>query len=282
MKRPFSIAEPAEAGRAFPVPADAPAWWAFAGSSLGGLLLLKGQAPHRFSEGLLLLFSLFCLFMASDWISSLNGKSHRGEVPKGSPASLPGITLLMLGLGSLALFLHQRTPLESRFWVALLACAAGLTALMFLLRLELLPFDRRLIALSSLLCTLPALFLALLALGHKNPGAWAFWMAPALFYPASSVFSWTWLQGLYHARMHLALLAAPLMLLIAAALTVSADLAALTLTAYLIYMMRRLLQRYRLGPERLPEFSDIRRLGREQLFWNSVVLASWLLSGVLI
>ena len=53
------------------------------------------------------------------------------------------------------------------------------------------------------------------------------------------------------------------MALIIIALSNSADLAALVLTAYLIYMVRRLQSRYERGAEKLPQFSDIRKLGRE-------------------
>ena len=271
-----------EAGeRIFPLPVDASAWWAFFSSCLGGLVQLQLHAPARLREGLLLAFSFSCLFLASDWISSLSGKGIRGEIPKGQALSVPGIALLFIGIGSMACFYGLQAPLEGRFWLASLICGASLTVLMFLLRLELPPSDLRLLALSTLLCTAPALFLSFLAFGPRSLEPWSFWSAPALFFSVSSVFAWIWLQGLYHARRHLALLAAPLMALIIAALTCGADLAALALTAYLIYVIRRLLARYQQGADRLPEFSDIRKLGREQSLWYALMAASWALNSVL-
>jgi hypothetical protein len=265
----------------FRPPSDASAWWAFSGSSLGGLALLHFQAPQRMQEALLLLLSLTCLFLCSDWISSLSGRGSGGQVPPGRPLSLPGLSLSLLALAGLASFCRMQPELEVRFWVAALACGAAFTALMFLLRLELAPYDTRLLALSSLLCTAPALFLAFLAYGPSRD-AWLFWLAPALYYPASSVFAWTWLRGLHDSKRRMAMLAAPLMALIIAALNVSADLAAVALIFYLIYLLRRLIARYRQGAGRMPEFSDIRRLGAEQSVWNALILLSWLLSGVAI
>lgn len=263
---------------AFPVPTDASAWWAFLSSSLGGLALVHFHSPARMREGLILVFAFACLFVASDWISSLSGKGLSGEVPRGQLRSLPGFILSALALACLAWFYQLQPQLDARLWMASLVCAAALTSLMFFLRLDLLPYDSRLLAFSSMLCTLPALFLSFLALGWHDVYSWYFWAAPALFFPVSTVFAWTWLQGLYHARRHLTLLAAPLMVLIVAALSESADLSALMLTAYLIYLIRRLQTRYRRGAEKLPEFSDIRKLGREQAAWNAAIVLSWLLN----
>jgi hypothetical protein len=265
---------------AFPFPSDASAWWAFASSCLGGLILLVLRAPQRLAEGLWLLLALACLFLASDWISSLGGKGLWGEVPRGRLWSPPGILLAGLGIGALAAFCRLVPPAESRFWLTALACGASLTAIMFLMRLESPSHDGRLLALTSLLCTLPALYLGFIAWGNVGVRAWSFWLAPALYFPVSSVFAWAWLQGLYHSKAHLTLLAMPILLLVVLALSLGADLDALIFFAYLAYLLSRLLSRYRRGAQRLPEFSDIRSLGREQLVWNTVVVAAWFLNGV--
>jgi hypothetical protein len=264
----------------FPIPGDASAWWAFGSSALGGLVLLRLRAPQRLAGGLWLILGLGCLFLASDWISSLSGKSLRGEVPKAAGLSIPGLLLCGAALSGLLVFGCLLPPEDTRFWLTALACGASLTGIMFLLRLELPPHDSRLLALSSLLCTSPALYLAFLAIGGPQAQAWFFWLAPALYFPVNAVFAWTWLQGLYESKAHLTLLAAPILFLVLAALSRGADLVALVFCAYLAYLLLRLLGRYRLGAERLPEFADIRRLGREQLVWNAVVALAWFFSGV--
>jgi hypothetical protein len=261
-------------------PKDASAWWAFAGSSLGGLALVLVRAPQRLAESLFLLLAFSCLFGASDWISSLSGKSLGGDIPTRHfwPSASP--LVLTAGVAALAWFCRLEAPRDLNFWLLALASGASVTVLMFLLRLDLAPHDSRLLALSSLLCTLPALYLAFLAFGGPYLQAWIFWLLPAIYFPVSSVFAWTWLQGLYGSKTHLTLLAAPILILVLLALGWGADLDALVLLAYLAYLVGRLLARYQQGSQRLPEFSAIRHLGREQSSWNLLVVMAWCLNGV--
>jgi hypothetical protein len=261
-------------------PRDASAWWAFGSATLGGLALVQARAPQRMAEALCLAFAFACLFAASDWISSLSGKSLAGDVAPGRFWASYQPLLLLLGATSLAWFWHLQAPEQARFWMTALASGAALIILMFLLRLDLEPHDLRLLALSSLLCTAPALYLAFLAQDGQGSPAWAFWAAPALYFPVNAVFAWIWLQGLYRSSTHLALLAAPILLLVLLSLSQGRRVETMTFLAYLGYLLVRLQERYRQGAHRLPQFSDIRSLGREQMVWNSLVGLAWLLGRV--
>ncbi len=123
-------------GAAFPIPKDASSWWAFASSSSGGFILLCLRAPERLAQGLWLLLALGCLFLASDWISSLGGKGLWGEVPRGHWCSVPGLLLCAGGAAALTVFCQRLPAAEWRFWLTALACGAALTAMMFLMRLS--------------------------------------------------------------------------------------------------------------------------------------------------
>ena len=280
MQERSATMRPAQLWPGLPSPKDALAWWAFVSSSLTGAAMVWVKAPAKAGQALWLVLACACLFLAGDWVSSLSGRSVEGEVPKGRLLAPQALVFLLAG-ACLTRFVGGLSSVELHFWVVALACGASLTVLMFILRLEMQPYDGRLVALSSLLCTLPALYLAFLAFGPGVWDAWAFWLVPALYFPVSTVFAWTWLQGLYQGKVHLALLAAPLLILIVIDLGGQATVSALVTAAYLAYLVRRLLARYRHQAGRMPEFSDILSLGREQVAWNAVVALSWLFHGLL-
>lgn len=266
----------APASEPFAPPTDPSAWWAFASCLIGGLLLVHFKQPARLGEAGLLAASGAFFFLCSDWISSLSGKGYRGEIPHGNFLSLPGIALLSASLACLGWFYYLQPEYESRFWGLALASAAALNALMFIMRLEIVPLDARLLLLTSVLCTAPALMLGFLAFGEAREEAWLFWLPAALFFPVSAIFNHTWLRGLQSGRRPLGLLALPLLALWVGAVGSRAWVSALLIAAYIAYVLRRLLTRYESGGNQLPAFSDIRRLSLEQALWSATFAGLWL------
>jgi hypothetical protein len=257
------------------LPQEPAAWWAFGSSTLAGLLAVGRAAPPERMAALVLALACACLFCSSDWISSLYGRGYRGSVVPGELASPLGLGLCASALCLLAAFYLFESPQGPRFWAVALMAPAALTILMFVMRLQLPALDDRLVLLSSLLCTLPALLQAFLVWGHAGFQAWAFWIFPALFFPVSSLFSQAWLRGASNGPPPLVALSLPLLGLCLASAAMGFASGALFASLYLAYTLQRLLRRYGEGAA-LPSFGVIHSFAREQAAWNGAFVLVWL------
>ncbi len=261
---------------AFRLPAEPTAWWGFLSASFGGLMTVELRAPGRIQEALALSLSGAALFLASDWVSSLGGKSLHGDVPKASWRSLPGLALLATAAGFLAAFRILVPAQEAWSWDLVLAGVAVLVALMFLMRLEMVPLDSRLLLISGILSTLPALMLGYLALRPDWRSALVFWAPPAIYFPVSVLFSQTWIRGLSTGRRKIVLVVAPLLPVAALSLAFGRLLPALFILAYLAWILKCLLSRFDEKETRLPQFSAILKVSRTQSLFHAVAVVIWL------
>lgn len=261
---------------AFAFPRETSAWWAFLSSVLGGLLMVRLKAPERFFQAGLLAAAMAGLYLSSDWVSSLSGKGYRGDVPRGSRTSLTGWFLVLASMLALIWFHRGLPQAEIHFWFMALTAAAVLVVLMFLLRLEMVPLDARLLLLSSMLCTLPALFLGFVALGPQSSQAWFFWAPAALFFPSSALFAQAWLRGKSGGKPSLATMALPLLALFIGAVAAGLWGQALFSALYIAWQVARFVRRISSGGQQLPAFSEIRGFGREQAAWMSLMTIVWM------
>lgn len=263
-------------GTAFSLPDDGQAWWAFLSACLGGSLLPFHLGLPDTRQAALLL-SMAGIFLCSEWVSNLGGRGRQGAVPHASLLEPLGIGLGAIALAGLATFLYLTPGPERGAWVAALTAVACLTALLFVLRLELVPLDTRLVALAHLLATLPCLLLGFLGWGVGDARAFALWAWPALYFPSHALLTRFWLEGGSATPHALSLIAAPLLATLFGATLAQAWIPA---GALAIFLARALwLLRTRLGEARTPGFADIRRLYQEMHAWNAFLVTLWLLEG---
>lgn len=257
----------------FPLPQDSQAWWGVLLSLLAGWALSLG--PRLDPRGLPLAVAALSLFLGSEWFSQLAGRSRQGQV---APARLKqplGLGLLGLTALSLAWFLYAEASPDRQAWGTVVTAVGCLVALMFILRLEWRPLDARLLYLSHLILTLPALVLGFVAWGPYDPRAFGLWLLPAAFFPAQALFAQFWMEGSEAPRAAFSSLAGPL-LLSALLQALRADWTAVGfLGAFLLWSLLRLAPRR--SAEGLPSFQTVRRLDWELQAWNLAFLACWVL-----
>lgn len=261
---------PAREG-SFPWPNDGQAWWSFLAGQLGGWALLFGFGVSQ--EGLALAAAAFSLFFASDWLSHVGGHSREGAV---KPAAFEPLGLALIGMTavSLAAFMVLLSPAAREAWAIVVTGVACLVALMFILRLEMRPLDGRLLYLTHVILTLPALTLGFLRYGVGAPEAFRFWMLPAVYYPAQALFAHYWMEGTDAPGESLSVLAGPLL----AGILLEAWTGGWMGAAFLALFLGRavfLLQRRRASGQSLPGFAEVRRLSREFMAWNIAGLLAW-------
>ncbi len=261
--------------KVFSWPGEPEAWWSFLSTSLVGMVLIAAQASARLPEAACLLLSMTSVFLASDWISALGGRGISGERPRSSLMAVPGWTLLLLAVLGLAFFFKILDSELVRPWVFLIALVGAATALIFLMRLQLLPLDTRLVSLSVALSTSPALLLSLLSLGLEDRRAIELWLYPAVYFPVAALFSYTWLRGLIAHRPSIAVAATPLLILFVAAIAQVQYPLAVFFVVYTARVTQLLIKRDRESHDHLPAFSEIRRLAREIHVWNALFVALW-------
>lgn len=268
--------EPAPA-RAFPWPKDGQAWWSFGACLLGGWALSFGARPDR--AGLSLAASALGLFLASDWLSHLAGRSRDGEVDPAPAFDLRGIGLLLLAAAGLGSLLGSVPRADSGAWLQAITAHACLVALMFILRLEWRALDGRLLYLSHFILTLPVLGLGFAAWGVGSPMALGLWILPALYFPAQALFTQYWMEGPAAPATGLSILAAPLL----AGIVLEALRGGWWAVGFLgLYLLRAvlLLQARRNSAQRVPGFAEVKRLGWELQGWNVAAVVVWVLSQI--
>jgi uncharacterized membrane protein len=256
---------------AFPWPNDSQAWWSFLACQFGAWTLLFGWDLDR--RGLSLAVAAFGLFFAGDWLSALAGRSREGAV-RPAAFSFVGLGLLLTSTAALLVFLSLLPSNERKAWSMVITGVGCLVALMFILRLEMRPLDGRLLYLTHLILTLPALVLGFLRYGVGAVAAWSFWILPAVYYPAQALLAHYWMKGTDAPGESLSILAAPLLMGIFAEAWIGGWIGA----AFLAFFLGRailLLQRRRLSNGTLPGFATMRRLHREFTAWNVVGILTW-------
>jgi hypothetical protein len=266
--------QPAPA-HAFPWPKDSQAWWSFSACLLGGWALSFGARPDR--AGLSLAASALGLFLASDWLSHLAGRSRDGEVDPAPAFDLRGIGLLLLAAAGLGSLLGSVPRADSGAWLQAITAHACLVALMFILRLEWRALDGRLLYLSHLILTLPVLGLGFAAWGVGSAAALGLWVLPALYFPAQALFTQYWMEGPAAPATGLSVLAVPLL----GGVLLEALRGGWSATAFFGFYLLRvvlLLQARRNSGQRVPGFAEATRLGREIWGWNVAAVVVWGLS----
>lgn len=272
MSRAVPSSLPPEAQAAFPWPRDAQAWWSVMSCLVGGWLFILG--PRLDLQALALAAAALGLFFNSDWLSHLAGRSREGDVAPAAWDEPAGLSLLGLTAAALAFFLLRTDPAQREAWATVVTGVGCLVALMFILRLEMRPLDGRLLWLTHLILTLPALVFGFRVWGVGSAAAFGAWILPAVYFPAQALFAHYWMEGTEAPGSSLSVLAAPLLLGVLLEAARGGWPAAAFLGLFLLRALWLLQQRRRLDGA-LPGFRAIRRLGLELQAWNVAALAAW-------
>lgn len=262
--------------RPFPWPDDGNAWWTLTASLLGGAWMVFGWQGHPGALGLG--SAALSIFLASEWMSHLSGHSRHGRVPNATWAQPIGLALLAIAFWGCWSLYHALPEASQPAWQSLGAAMFSGLALIIILRMEWVPLDARLVFLTHLLVTAPALVFGFLQWGLGSPHAFAIWLPLAAYFPAQALFSVYWLQGPSAPPRSLSLVAIPILLGIIALSLVQAWPLALFLAVTLGRFIH-LLRKRQEEAAHLPEMQAMQRLGRELHVWNSLFCAAWLLLG---
>ena len=263
--------------RPFPWPDDGSAWWTLAASLLGGAWLVFGLQGHPGALGLG--GATLCIFLASEWMSHLSGRSRQGRVPHAEWAQPLGLALLTGALAGCWSLYHALPEAVQALWQSLGAAMFSGLALILILRMEWVPLDARLVFLTHLLVTTPVLLFGFLQWAPGDPRAFAVWLPLAAYFPAQALFSVYWLQGPGAPARALSLLALPMLLGIIALSIVRQWPLALFLALALGRFVVLLNRRQQDPPQRLPPLQAMQRFGREAHIWHGLFCAVWLLFG---
>jgi hypothetical protein len=256
----------------FPWPRDAQAWWSVFSCLAGGWVLIVGLRLD--TQALALAVVGLGLFFSSDWLSHLAGRSREGDVHPADWDEPAGLSLLGLTAASLAYFLLQSSGPDRHAWATVVTGVGCLVALMFVLRLEWRPLDGRLLYLTHVILTLPALVFGFTVWGVGSPEAFMAWALPAVYFPAQALFAHYWMEGTDAPGSSLSVLAAPLLGGVLLQAWRGGWVAAAFLSAFLLRCLWQL-QRRRLQDAGLPGFAAIRRLSLELQAWNVAALGAW-------
>jgi len=258
----------------FPWPHDSQAWWTFSACLAGGWALSLGRQASP--AGLALGAAALGLFLASDWLSHLQGRSREGTVRPASLADPRGLALLSVAAGGAALLLRFSPAVENGAWLQALTANACLVALMLILRLEWRPLDGRLLFLSHFILTLPVLGLGFVAWGVGSGQALGLWLLPGLYFPAQALFTQYWMEGSGAPAASPSLLATPLLLGVVLQALRDRWSGAVFLGLFLLRSVW-LLQRRRAAKDLMPGFRSVRVLDLELQAWNVAALVVWVL-----
>lgn len=258
----------------FRLPRDLKALVSFLIAAVGGAVVAFFPGPPD-AASVWLLLSMAGLVLVSEWISNLMGRGADGAVSPASPRDVRGIAVGAACIALLLAFLWRLPPGERRAWAAVLAALGSGVALLFLLRIEWVPLDRRLIALTHLLLTAPCLLLGFRAWGIGAPRAFTAWAPLALFLPSVALVERAWMDGPNAARN--ALTAGLLPALVGTAglalrgqLALAAFFALWTIRAGALVLRRRADD-----AGTMPSFRAIRAFGRETCAWIGGFVVVW-------
>lgn len=258
----------------FPFPNDGQAWWSVVVCLAVGWLLNLGA--HLSDQALALAIAALCLFFGSEWFSHLAGRSRSGSVQPKSFREPLGLALLAATAASLAWFLVICEPLDRHAWASVITGVGCMVALMFILRLEWRPLDGRLLYLTHLILTLPALMLGFVAWGVFAPRAFGVWILPAAYFPAQALFSQFWMEGPEAPSDAMSLVSVPVLLAVLLQAARGAWVGVAFLGVFLLWMLVHLHRRR--NTEALPGFQEMRRLSWTIQAWNLAAIVAWALS----
>lgn len=256
----------------FPWPRDSQAWWSVLGCVVGGWALIIGFRLDR--QALALAAAALGLFFSSDWLSHLAGRSREGDVLPDKWDQPAGLGLLALTLASLAYFMLRTLPQDRQAWATVITGVGCLVALMFVLRLEWRPLDGRLLYLTHVILTLPALVFGFVVWGVGAPEAYGVWLLPAVYFPAQALLAHYWMEGADAPASSPSVLAGPLLLGVLLQSWRGAWTAVVLLGLFMVRGIWLLQQRRRQG-KTLPGFAAVRRLNVELQAWNLCALVAW-------
>jgi len=261
-------------GVSFPFPTDGQAWWNVSISTVAGWLLCFG--PHLNLAGLALALAALCLFLGSEWLSHLAGRSRQGSVQPARLGEPLGLALLAGTAASLAWFLSEIDAAERQDWGCVMTGVGCIVAHMFILRLERQPLDGRLLYVTHLILTLPALMFGFVAWGVLSQRAFGFWCLPAAYFPAQALFSQYWMGGSDAPKAALSVLSAPVLAAILIKAAGGFWLGSGFLGLFLLWALVRLVQRG--SSDSLPGFRLVKGLHWEIQAWNLGAVVAWALS----
>lgn len=256
----------------FPWPRDSQAWWSVMSCLLGGWAFVIG--PRLEIQALALAVAALGLFFSSDWLSHLAGRSREGDVKPAEWGEPAGLSLIGLTAAALVFFMLRAVPLEREAWATVVTGVGCLVALMFVLRLEWRPMDGRLLYLTHVILTLPALVFGFVVWGVGSPWAFGAWILPAVYFPAQALFAHYWMKGTDAPGSSLSILAGPLLL----GILLQSWRGGWTAVAFLAVFLLRILwhlQQRRVQQGSFPGFAAIRRLNLELQAWNLCALVAW-------
>ncbi len=262
----------------FRLPNDRRAWAGFALASLGGGLLAH-RARGLDGADLALLLSMASLVLVSEWISNLMGRSRGGST---TPAPLDPRGLAMAGacLALLLAFLVQLPAAERQPWLAVLAAVGAAVGLLFLLRVEWVALDRRLLLLTQLLLSCPCLLLGFRAWGVGAAAAYLAWAPLALFLPGLALVERAWMDGPAAPPSSLTFALTPTLLGMAGLAAGGQTWTAALFLAFSFRSAALLLARRGDTGNSIPSFRHIRAFGRETAFWWLAFVLVWLREGL--
>lgn len=266
-----------EEAPAFQLPDDHRAWLSFAIAAGGGLLLAFYPALPD-GASLALLLSMAGLVLLSEWISNLMGRG--GRTAPTARLDLRGPLAGLICVGLLLSFLARLPAGERQAWVAVLTGLAAALGLLFLLRLEWVPLDRRLLVLAQLLLTAPCLLMGFRAWGVGAAPAFAAWAPLAVFLPAVTLVERAWMDGPAAPRNALTAALLPSLLAMAALAGRGQPALALFFAAWCLRAGKLVLGRRAGDPVAMPSFRSIHAFGRETRWWIKIFVAVWLAEGL--
>lgn len=276
-----SVARPPDGAASRP-PIDRQAWVSFAIASVGGVVVaFYPRLPDAATVALVA--SMAGLVIVSEWITSVMDRfrDRSGPGPLSRSAAVPRRsdargTAVLAGCVILAgAFLSQLPESERQVWIAVLATLGAGVGVLFLLRLEWVPVDRRLLVLTHVLLTVPCLLLGFRAWGVGAARAFAVWAPLALFLPGVVLVERAWMDGPTGARNALTVGLLPTLLGAAGLALADQRLVAAYFALWTVRAGVLVLARQASDSTAIPSFRSIRAFGRETCWWVGGFVVAW-------
>jgi len=255
-------------------PIDRQAWVSFAIASLGGAVVaFYPRLPDAATVALVL--SMAGLVVVSEWISHVMGRFREGAAAGAAHGDARGALIVAGCVFLVSAFLSQLPVREREAWIAVLATLAAGVGVLFLLRLEWVPVDRRLLVLTHVLLTVPCLLLGFRAWGVGAARAFAVWAPLALFLPGVVLVERAWMDGPTGARNALTVGLLPTLLGAAGLALADQRLVAAYFALWTVRAGFLVLARQASDSTAIPSFRSIRAFGRETCWWVGGFVVVW-------
>jgi hypothetical protein len=186
-----------------------------------------------------------------------------------------GLALLVLVAVGLSTLLTTVPADDRNAWLQILGSVACALVLVYVLRLEWVALDSRLVFLTHLLLSSPALLVAFLHWGPLSSQAFLLWILPACFFASQALFNVLWFKSQTEHGHAPSVLALPLLAGAIGLLSLGHWLQAAFLVLFLIRALNLLRRR---GADSIPAFKAIQNLSLELHAWSGATLLLWLLA----